>query len=60
MKKKDTKTEEDDTLAAEREAVYLFLTSVETEFNVTFSSFSASVDGSGRLPQLHIRENGKI
>lgn len=44
----------------EREALKLFLASVETEFNAEFISFSASLDYSGRLPQLHIRENGKI
>ena len=50
----------DDLLAAEREALSLFLASVENEFNNEFSSYSVSVDYSGRLPQLHIRENGKI
>lgn len=49
-----------DILHAERGALKLFLASVETEFNSEFPSFSASVDYSGRLPQLHIRENGKI
>ena len=51
---------EDDPLQAEREAMKLFLASVETEFNAEFSMFSMVVDCSGRLPQLHIRENGKI
>ena len=61
MKKKDTMTgTEDDLLVAEREALSLFLASVENEFNNEFSSYSVSVDYSGRLPQLHIRENGKI
>lgn len=51
----------DDILQAEREAVKLFLISVEQEFNMAFSpSFSSSVDFSGRLPQLRIRENGEI
>ena len=44
----------------EREAVKLFLASVETEFNSEFSMFSMVVDYSGRLPQLHIREDGRI
>ncbi len=51
---------EENILQAEREAVKLFLISVEQEFNNEFASFSAVVDYSGRLPQLHIRENGKI
>ena len=52
---------EDNLLQAEREAVKLFLLSVEAEFNMAFSpSFSSSVDFSARLPQLRIRENGEI
>ena len=52
---------EDDLLQAEREAVKLFLLSAEAEFNMAFSPhFSASVDFSARLPQIHVRENGKI
>ena len=53
-------TDEDDTVQAEREAVKLFLISIESEFNTSFASFTASVDYSAHLPQLHIRENGKI
>ena len=54
-------TTEDNLLQAEKEAVKLFLISVEQEFNMAFSpSFSASTDFSARLPQIHIRENGKI
>lgn len=50
----------DDVAQAEREALKLFLVSVQREFNKEFSSFSASVDFSARVPQLHIREDGKI
>ncbi|MGB7531826.1 MAG: hypothetical protein WA977_02455 [Halobacteriota archaeon] len=49
-----------DVVHIEREALKLFLASVENEFNNEFSFFSASVDYSARLPQLIIRENGKI
>ena len=46
--------------STEQEALKFFLESVKKELNDEFPSFSASVDYSGRLPQLHIRENGKI
>ena len=51
---------EDDLLQAEREAMKLFLDSVTNEFNSEFASFSSIVDYSGRLPQLVVREIGKI
>lgn len=44
----------------EREALELFLESVNKELNTTFSIFYSSVDYSGRLPQLAIREDGEI
>lgn len=44
----------------EREALKSFLESAKDALNDKFASFSASVDYSARLPQLHIRENGKI
>ncbi len=49
-----------DIFFAEREALKSFLESAKDELNDKFASFSASVDYSARLPQLHIRENGKI
>lgn len=61
MKKRNTTTRiEEDVLAAEREAVKLFLSSVEQEFNSEFGAFTATVDYSARLPQLVVREIGKI
>ena len=61
MKKKNTMTgTEEDVLAGEREALSLFLDSVANEFNAEFSMFFMVVDGSARVVQLHIRENGKI
>lgn len=51
---------EDDLLQAEREAVKLFLFSVVSEFNSEFTEFSAILDSSAGLPQIHVRENGKI
>ena len=51
---------EDNLLQAEREAVKLFLSSIEQEFNSEFVAFSAIVDYSARLPQLVVREIGKI
>ncbi len=44
----------------EQEALKLFLESVKKEFNDEFSFFSAFVDYSARLPQLSVRENGKL
>jgi len=49
-----------DVTHIEHEALRLFLDSVKREFNNRFSLFSASVDISGRLPQLTIREDGKL
>ena len=49
-----------DLSLTEQEALKLFLLSVKDEVDDKFSSFSASVDRSARVPQLHIRENGKI
>lgn len=50
----------EDVAHIEREAVKLFLLSAEKEFNAKFRMFSMVVDCSGRLPQLHIREEGKL
>ena len=44
----------------EYEALKFYLNSVKQEINDRFSIFNASVDNSARLPQLSIRENGKI
>ena len=44
----------------ERESLKFFLESVKKELNDRFPSFSASVDYSGRLPQLSVREDGRI
>ena len=49
-----------DIAHVEREALKFYLNSIKREINDGFSIFNASVDNSARLPQLSIRENGKI
>jgi len=41
----------------ETDCLLPYLESVASEINEPFSSFHASVDKSGLIPQLHIREN---
>ena len=43
---------------SEREALQLFLLSIKDQVKIKFPAFSASVDQSALLPQLHIREDG--
>ena len=49
-----------DVVSVEQEALKFFLESVKKEFNDGFSFFAASIDHSAKLPQLRIRENGKL
>jgi hypothetical protein len=49
-----------DVAHIEHEALKFYLSSVKQEINDRFNIFNASVDNSARLPQLSIREKGKI